>query len=138
MSEAPAPPTRPVLELRDPPGFRFYPTDALVLAVGAAGVPALRGSVGSFAWVVPLVVGHFFLFCNVFRVRTRYELAWAAVALANLMGHLATGAFAWPRVLGIQLAMTALVLGLELRSPEYKGLGWGRLNPDLAWRPRGS
>ena len=58
-------------------GVRFAPLDAVVLLVGALLTWALWRAVGHFALLVPVTVLHFFLFCNVFRVRRGAELLWA-------------------------------------------------------------
>ncbi len=66
---------------------------------------------------------HFFLFCNVFRVRTRYELIWASSFLLNAGAWQLADALSWQRLLGSQIVVTVLVIGAELRSPSYYGFG---------------
>ena len=60
-------------------GFRFFWTDAFVLGLGAVGTWWLFGIARDLALLIPMVVGHFFLFCNVVRLRRKYELFWAIV-----------------------------------------------------------
>ena len=119
-------------------GFRFFATDALVLMAGAVGTWVLARQDFPLWWMVPCVVGHFFLFCNVFRVRRSYELAWAALFLVNTGWRLNQGAFGWNPTLLWQLPVTLVVLLAEIRSPRYHGIGAQRLNPKLeeylAWR----
>jgi hypothetical protein len=90
-----------------------------------------REAFGPLLWIVPFAVGHFFLFCNMFRVRRSYELVWTGCALANVVGwHLAGAGGGWA-VLAVQSPITIAVIGLELRSPRYHGIAARRLNPRL-------
>lgn len=59
-------------------GFRFSATDALAIIVCAAVTIWLLPVLGSIAWLFPFVLGHFFLFCNIFRVPRKPELLWAS------------------------------------------------------------
>lgn len=111
-------------------GFRLSVTDALVLVAGTAATVLLRDAIGPMVGLFPMAIGHFFLFCNVFRVRRRYELAWTAVFLANFTAWAWT-AFSWPGVLAVQLPVTAVVIALEIRSPRYHGVFAARWNPRL-------
>lgn len=86
--------------------------------------------------MIALVIGHFFLFCNVFRLARPLELAWAAVFVA-LAG--ATVAINWPGWIATTigtLVMTAIVIALEMRKASYHGVLWRRINPGLKewWR----
>jgi hypothetical protein len=104
------------------PGFRFSVVDGLFLALCAAGILLLRGSMGTFVWIIAAAAGHFFLFCNVFRVRRSYELIWTAVFLANVLGWAWAERFSWTAVLAVQIPVTLLVIVLEIRSPRYHGI----------------
>ncbi|MGE0711783.1 MAG: hypothetical protein AB7N76_30710 [Planctomycetota bacterium] len=113
------------------PGFRFFPTDAAAIAVALGACAALWGPLGSYALAFPVVLGHFFLFCNVFRVRRSYELCWSLGFVLIAGGWLWSGRGGWLEVLACQTPLTALAIGLELRSPRYRGVGWRRINPGL-------
>ena len=113
-------------------GFRLSALDAAVLVAGAAGTWLAAPAVGPLAGVIPMAVGHFFLFCNVFRLRRRYELGWTAVFLANFAAWTLAGELSWPGLLAIQLPVTAVVIALEVRSPRYHGVLAHRINPRLA------
>jgi hypothetical protein len=67
--------------------------------------------------VLPVTLGHFFLFCNVFGVRRRYELIWAAVFVANVGAWLLAGELRWLWVLAIQTPLTLLLILLERLRP---------------------
>jgi hypothetical protein len=109
-------------------GFRLSVADVLFIAASAAAFVVLRGQLGTGAWGIPFAVGHFFLFCNVFRVRRAYELAWAAVFLANAATWAAAGHFSWGMVLATQAPFTLAAIGAEMRSRAYHGVGCRRLN----------
>ena len=109
---------------RSAPGFRLSAVDAVVLAAGALGTWLSWGLLGPLAWLLPIVLGHFFLFCNVFRVRRSYELIWAAVFIVNLTAGTFAGAFSWRSVLLAQLPVTLVAIAAEALSPRYHGVGW--------------
>ena len=107
---------------RSAPGFRFSPSDGIVLALFGLGTWWLRQPLGDLAILPAMVILHFFLFCNVFRVRTKYELAWALTFIGNAAAwQLAHHFEPWALVTS-QLGVTALVIGAEIRSPIYHGI----------------
>ena len=61
------------------PGFRLSSLDVFVLVGGTVGVTVLFTVMWWYSLVVGLVLAHFFLFCNVFRVSRPLELLWASV-----------------------------------------------------------
>lgn len=111
-------------------GFRFSATDAAAIAICAVATALLWRPSEGMAFLFPFVLGHFFLFCNVFRVRRKPELIWAAVFLANFGGWWLSGRFSWPGVMAIQLPLTALLIILEMRQPWYHGIFARRINRD--------
>lgn len=104
------------------PGFRFSAVDGLFLALCAGATVLLRETLGTFVWIIAAAAGHFFLFCNVFRVRRSYELIWTAVFLVNVTAWTWAERFSWPAVLSVQLPVTVLFIALEIRSPRYHGV----------------
>lgn len=116
------------------PGFRLSARDVVVILLGVAA--ALYLSTMEFWWgfIVAFVVAHFFLFCNVVRMARPLELTWAAVFLALASATLLTEAPGWAITSGASLAVTVVVVVLQVRKPSYHGLGWQRINPGLrAW-----
>lgn len=103
-------------------GFRFSIVDAAVLLVTAIGTP----------WLVPaFVVLHFFLFCNVFRIRRAPELIWG-LCFVLLAGLLAVAGRFDPSILMIcQLPLTVILIAKDIRHPNYHGVFADRLNPRL-------
>ena len=108
---------------RSKPGFRFSLQDAAVIAIGTLATAWLWGQVGSLSLLLLGVLLHFFLFCNVFRVRTRLELIWASSFVLNAGAWQIADELSWQGLLGSQLAITVLVIAAELRSPSYHGIG---------------
>lgn len=112
-------------------GFRLSCADVVVLLSAAIGFWLLRRFEMPLAWVLPCVVLHFFLFCNVFRVRRNYELLWAVVFLINVGWHLSQAELGvWPSLL-LQLPVTVAVILAEMVSRAYHGIGARRLNRQL-------
>lgn len=119
------------------PGFRFSFTDACAIALALAAALAGRELLGAWALAPAVVLGHFFLFCNVFRVRRGYELLWAASFLLVAGGWFVArgegGLGYWAAVLATQTPLTLLAIGAEMRSERYRGIGYARINPTLEW-----
>lgn len=109
-------------------GFRFWPTDALFIVACALAGWLLRDFLGRMVWLIPMTAGHFFLFCNLFRVRRSYELAWTALFVANFTAWTFSGVFSWEGVLAMQAPITIAALLLEMRSPRYHGIFCRRIN----------
>lgn len=61
-------------------GFRFSVVDAIALLVLGAAAYGLYRLDSKLWWLVAIVAGHFFLFCNVFRVVRRRELICIRIA----------------------------------------------------------
>ena len=110
-------------------GFRFSVTDAVVIAVGVAATWFLWDALGDVGLLPAVVVFHFFLFCNVFRIRRRYELIWAGAFVVNLLAWQAAEAFAWRNVLLAQTPLTAILIVAEMRGGRYHGVAWRWINP---------
>jgi hypothetical protein len=113
------------------PGFRLSLRDAIVLVVGIGSSIAL----GKIFWPASLIIavasGHFFLFCNVFRISRRLELIWAGIFIV-LSGATILAEFPeWAVTIAISICATVAVVICETRKPSYHGVGWRRINPHL-------
>lgn len=119
------------------PGFRLSTLDAFVLVVGGAFAANIGLAHFWFGVAIAFAIGHFFLFCNIVRMRRTFELLWAAtfVALAAGTTH---GWWSWPTALGVSLTLTAVLVAVELRKPSYHGAFWQWVNPELPrwWEQR--
>jgi hypothetical protein len=102
-------------------GFRFSLTDGLAILVCAAATYGGLDALGSIAWLFPFVLGHFFLFCNVFRIPRRPELVWAGCFLVIAAICLIAD---WPivRAMLAVLPVTVAVLIYGIRLPSYHGV----------------
>ena len=112
-------------------GFRLSWSDLIVLVSAALGSWALYRQGFPFWWIIACVVGHFFLFCNVFRIRRSYELFWAMCFLINVGSWMQQGSLEWWPCLPLQVPFTLAVILAEIRSPRYHGVFAQRLNAHL-------
>ena len=122
------------------PGFRISSLDRVVLLLGAAA-SFLAAQVD--AWlglVVAFTVGHFFLFCNVFRMPRSLELVWAAVFVLLIGGTITFQVPEWPISFTASFVCTVLVVAVQMRRPSYHGVAWKRINPQLPawWKDQGT
>lgn len=107
-------------------------TDAVVLLLFGIAIALLHRFGSSLSWIVAIVAGHFFLFCNVFRVVRRRELIWAAAFVMNVGLWLLLGELDWFKVLACQLPLTVGLIAWEIRAARYHGIFASRLNRRLA------
>lgn len=112
-------------------GFRFSATDALALLLFGAAILGLYRLDSKLWWLMATVAGHFFLFCNVFRVVRRRELIWAACFVVNVGLWLLLSRLDWFNVLACQLPISVGVIAWELKAARYHGILADRLNPTL-------
>ena len=103
--------------------------DLGAIFVCAVAVAVLWSSIGTLSLLLPVVLGHFFLFCNVFRIRRTPELIWGGVFLLNMGWHLSHADFSWWPVLLIQTPVTVALIGYEMRTTHYHGILAHRINP---------
>jgi hypothetical protein len=82
-------------------------------------------------WMFVIAAGHFFLFCNVFRIVRRRELIWAGLYIVNIGAWFWAENLTWTRVLLCQLPITAWLVVADMRGPGYHGVFASRLNERL-------
>jgi hypothetical protein len=115
------------------PGLRFSVVDGAVLALGSLGVFSTARI--EFWWlsvIIAWVVGHFFLFCNVFRISRVPELLWGLVFIIVAAHAYRTDEFsAWFIDGAISFLATIILVVREMKKPYYHGVGWSKINPDL-------
>lgn len=119
------------------PGARLSRFDVGVLVVTAIVCGGLATTDAPLiAGGIAFVVGHFFLFCNIFRIRRGPELIWAALFTGLSAATIVTELPGWPITFLASGVATVILVAIEMRHPSYHGLGWARLNPDLPryWR----
>ena len=113
-------------------GFRFSVWDGLIIGGGGALAFWLRSIGFGLWWLVPVVLAHFFVFCNIFLVWRRWELLWAVLFIFNVAAHVASGSASGLSVLVWQTPVTLAIIALQMRSPWYHGIFARRLNPQLS------
>ena len=86
------------------PGFRLSVFDVMILTAGIGSAAGLGKEYWPASLIVLTVVGHFFLFCNVFRISRRPELLWAGVFTLLAGATTVTGFPGWM----ISISATAL------------------------------
>lgn len=118
------------------PGFRLSMPDCLVLAAGVIGAFLAAKIDTHLGLAIAFTVGHFFLFCNVVRMERVRELVWAATFVTLAALTISLQAFSWNLTFLVSLALTGVLLSLELRSRLYHGAFWQRINPSLETRWR--
>lgn len=112
-------------------GFRFSVADSIVLLVFAAITAGLYFLATPLWWLVVIAAGHFFLFCNVFRVARSRELIWAGLFILNVGLWVLLKRLDWFTVLACQLPVSVGVIAWEIKMPSYHGILADRLNPTL-------
>lgn len=112
-------------------GARFSVTDGVAIVVMVVATVWSWPALGRLALFFPVVLGHFFLFCNIFRVRRSYELIWTAIFLLNVFVSLRLGIWDPLWITVVQSPLTALFVGLEMRSPRYHGVLANKVNARL-------
>lgn len=74
-----------------------------------------------FSYLILYIVFNFFLFCNVFRVRTKYELCWLSSATINILLCL----FYYQNLIVFfisQTTLTSIAIYCEIKSDNYHGI----------------
>ena len=112
-------------------GFQLSRKDAAVILLCAGGTWLAWPRLGELAILFPMVLGHFFLFCNVFRVFRKYEYVWASVLILNVCAWMVLKHFDWLGVLSAQTPLTIALILLQMRSPWYHGVGARFINKHL-------
>lgn len=109
-------------------GFRLSQVDILViLLAGISTYFYFRNFLTPpsidlfFQYFIPYIVANFFLFCNVFRVRTKYELCWLASATVNIIFYL----FYYENMTYFflsQSCFTLIAIFCEIKGKNYHGI----------------
>ncbi|MFC1591798.1 hypothetical protein ACFL43_04685, partial [Thermodesulfobacteriota bacterium] len=109
-------------------GFRCSAADWLVLAGGCLAALALRRLPDGCGYLPAFVVLHYFLFCNVFRVKTKREILWGAGFIANSLITVLGLKSTWHAAYLAQLPITAAIIVHEILQPTYHGIFAQALN----------
>jgi hypothetical protein len=99
------------------PGFRLSVLDAVVLVAAGVGSVLLSLLAWWLGFVVAFVVGHFFVFCNVFRIARKLELTWAGIFGTLAVTTIALEVPGWPVTIAVALFAAVVMVALEARKP---------------------
>ncbi len=113
------------------PGLRISIIDVCVLIAGVIGAVVVGFQVFWAGAVIGFVVGHFFLFCNVFRISRKPELIWAAVFILLSGSTMLNEWPAWIVTFSMSFVVALVLIFLETKKPSYHGIGWKHFNPNL-------
>ncbi len=112
-------------------GFRLSMIDVVVLVASAAFTIGLWQPTATYSYIGLLVVLHFFLFCNVFRIPRRPELIWGACFLLVCCVCLIADVYS-PLIVTLSiLPFTLATIGWCFRQPSYHGVLAKLINPRL-------
>ena len=116
------------------PGFRLSRLDIVIILVGIVGAVLARLVTPYAGFVIVFVAGHFFLFCNVFRVSRLPEVAWAIILIGLSTATILVGQPGWLVTALCSLIVTIGIIFREIRKPSYHDVFWRTWNPGLeAW-----
>ncbi len=113
------------------PGFRINALDSMVLAVSSVAILSIVSISQEIAFIIGYAVGHFFLFCNVFRISRKPELVWAGIFVVLGACNILLGIPDWLLLIVSTLVVTIAVISLEMRKKSYHGILWRKVNPEL-------
>ena len=112
-------------------GLRFSVLDGCVLVAAVVLTIATWSFTFGLSALIMFVVLHFFLFCNVFRIRRKPELIWATIFVVNCLIWISTGNVSMLGITISQAVITMLILFREVRLPYYHGIYAQTINPRL-------
>jgi len=118
-------------ERRFSPGFRLNLRDVLALVCGSGLAFFLRETESELSILTLIAVLHFFLFCNVFRIKRKKELIWMFVFLLLVAFTVILGRPSFIVSVAISIAVSSYLIIKEIKEVDYHGVLWNRFNPNL-------
>ena len=112
------------LKVRKEPGFRFSIADACFIFTGILATILLWYYCRSIMFLCPMVICHFFLFCNVFRIGQKLEYIWSIIFVVNVLFWLNMAALEWYNIILTQSAITLTVIVIAIFRDDYHGVGY--------------
>ncbi len=112
-------------------GFRLSPLDIVVLIGSFVLTAVLWRPTSGYAFIALVVVLHFFLFCNVFRIPRNPELIWGCCFLGICATCLIVDVYSPMTVTVLVLPVSLAIIGWSCRLPSYHGVFADRINPRL-------
>ena len=113
------------------PVFRILKHDIPFIIIGLFFMAYFFNSNFDLSLISFFAVSHFFLFCNIFRIRRKPELLWAGVYV--LLCYLKNFTYFnnWLLPIGLSISLSSLLIFLETKHPSYHGVFWRKFNPKL-------
>ena len=112
-------------------GFWLSLSDLLVLAGSFLATWFFWKATHGYSFFILFVVGHFFLFCNVFRLRRKPELIWTAGFVFNTFLFSFFDYNYLVALLAVQVTITVALIGLEMARPDYHGIFSKKINSSI-------
>ena len=113
------------------PGFRLSEMDVGILILGVCCSVLLARFDERLGLVTLFVLAHFFLFCNVLRMRRLLELIWAMLFVLLAGSTFYFGLPPWHYTLAAMLVVTFILAIAQILQPSYHGVLWQKINPNL-------
>ena len=113
------------------PGFRVLPHDIPFIVIGIALAVYFYSSIPDLSVIAITSVFHFFLFCNIFRIRRAPELIWGGIFITLSYLKIEGLIQNWSLSLLISFIIAICIIAYETKHPSYHGVFWRKLNPNL-------
>lgn len=105
-------------------GFRLSILDLFFISILCLALYFFPDSIMHAGFIKALIVYvslSFFMFCNIFRVRTKYELCWTAIFFINAAALTVTGHDVMIFFV-VQSIATLIAVTMEIKSNTYHGI----------------
>ncbi len=119
------------MEIKEKPrtyGIRFSIPDGIVIVICVIVTWTLYPIIGKESLLFPYVLGHFFLFCNIFRISRKPELIWSGLFVVNFLMICIVAEKSSATAMTVQLPITLVIIGNEIRKPYYHGIACKIIN----------
>jgi len=113
------------------PGFRLSAIDIIFIAIAILFCIYFFNIAKSISYIIGIVVGHFFLFCNIARMSRTPEIIWAVFFTLFTILSLKFNLVPLSLVFLASIVLSIMLVFLETRKPSYHGILWQKLNPNL-------
>jgi len=122
----------PISKVKKEAGFRINIVDIIFIGLLGYASYYLYTVLGDKdnLYLLPLYVGFtFFLFCNVFRLRTKEELIWTLFFMLSAFITFNFFYANWVAItLGLSSLLQAILIGLAIGSDGYRGVFGGKIS----------
>lgn len=113
------------------PGLLFNFRDILLLVAGVAIALSLFPQASRMSLVTAMIIGHIFVFSNVFRISHSREFIWSGCFVLIGSVTIISGSAGWLYTIIMMLLICIFAVGINMQKPSYHGVFWRRVNPQL-------